>query len=108
MEFSEQVRKHTGIVLLVFSGFALTILDLYTSYILELHGFVEANPLMYYLSASHGLWVYIMVNLVISLFLIAFLAWGSVKKLDGFYRYLPMAIYCVVRGAAVVNNVLLL
>ncbi len=104
----EEVKRNANIILLTSIALVLTILDLYTSYILELRGYIEANPFMAYISTTYGLWMYISVNLLLSIFLITFLAWGSIKKLDGNYRYVPLLIFCVVRGAAVVNNVMLL
>jgi len=108
MDIAECVEKYEGILSLVLIGLFLTFIDLYSSYLLHQRGYIEANPVMNYLSINHGVWVFIILNLIFSLLIISFLTWGSIKKLDGKWSYLPLIIYCVIRGIAAVNNTYLL
>ncbi|MGM0510938.1 MAG: hypothetical protein ACQESD_07450 [Thermoplasmatota archaeon] len=80
-------------------------MDLYLSFVLTQMGYIEANPAMYHISNVYGLWTFVLVNMVLSVLVLGFLTWGSLEKVEGRWKYIPLLIYCVVRGAAVVNNV---
>ncbi len=108
MKILKQIIRDKGITSLLIIGSILTVLDLFTSKIGLERGHIEANPFMDQIIVNIGIGGFLVVNLILSALLLIFLAWGSVKKLEGQYRYLPLIIYCIIRGAAVVNNVLIL
>lgn len=84
----------------------LTLVDIYTSSRLLSMGYVEGNPFMSPLVSNLSLFV--VVNLFFSFCLILFLFHSSTRKLEGIHAYIPILVYCVVRGFAVVNNVVLI
>ena len=108
MDIPTVLKKNQWIAVLLFFAVLITILYLYTSYLLFMLGFVEANPFMNYLLTNFGLWFFITVNSVLSMLVLFILTWGSVMKLEGKFSYLPLTIYCIIRGAAVVNNMLII
>ncbi len=108
MDMPAILKKFPWLIVLLFFAILITILDLYTTYVLYRLGFVEANPLMYYIITNLGPWFFIVINFVLSMLLISFLTWGSIDKLEGKLIYVPLGIYCVIRGGAVMNNFLIL
>ena len=108
MDIPAVLRKNQWIAVLLFFALLITILDLYTTYLLHMLGYIEANPFMNYLLTNFGLWFFITVNFVQSMLILSFLTWGSVEKLEGKFSCLPLMIYCIIRGAAVVNNMRIL
>ena len=108
MKILDSIEKYKGLTCLLIIGSILTVLDLYTSKLRLERGHIEANPFMLQVIEGIGVTGFLMANLIISTLLIVFLAWGSLKKLEGRYRYLPLIIYCIIRGVAIVNNSLIL
>jgi len=108
MEILKQIIRDKGITSLLMIGSILTVLDLYTSKLRLERGYLEGNPFMDQIIANIGIGGFLVVNFILSGLLLTFLAWGSVKKVEGGYRYLPLIVYCIIRGAAVVNNVLII
>ncbi|MGM0405483.1 MAG: DUF5658 family protein [Thermoplasmatota archaeon] len=74
---------------LLIIGPILTVLDLYTSKVGLERGYLETNPFMDQIIANIGIGGFLVENLILSALLLTFLAWGSVKKLKGGYRFLP-------------------
>jgi len=107
MDITAILKKNEGITVLVLVGIFVSILDIYTSYILRQLGYREANPFMRYLMVNFGIWSFVVVNFILSILVISFLTWGSLEKLEGKFRYVPLVIYCVIRAVAVVNNMLI-
>jgi len=100
-------KEEHGITYLLVIAIGLTILDLYTTFIGLQRGFLEGNPIMRYVLTNLGMVGFLLINIVLSFSLLGFLTWGSIKKLEGKWRYLPIGVYCVGRGIFVVNNILL-
>ncbi len=105
MDLVRYFEGNERVVALSVVGWMLTVMDLYLSFVLTQMGFIEANPAMHHISEVYGLWTFVSVNLVLSVIVLVFLTWGSIEKVEGRWKYLPLLIYCVIRGAAVVNNV---
>ncbi len=101
-------RDERKIPYLLIIAIALTILELYTSFRGLQRGFTEGNPVMRYVLTNLGLVGFLFVNVVLSSLLLAFLAWGSMEKLEGEWKYMPIGVYCLLRGIMVVNNILIL
>ena len=108
MKILDLIEKPRGITCLLIIGSILTVLDLYTTKVGLERGYLEGSPFMDQIIANIGIGGFLVVNLILSALLLTFLAWGSVKKLEGQYCYIPLIIYCIIRGAAVVNNVLII
>jgi len=104
MNLTNQIRKHKAYTALISLGLFLTAVDLTTTYILHGRGYIEGNPFMRPILTEIGPTLFLLVNAVLSILLIAFLTYASTKKLEGKYQYLALIVYCVVRGAASVNN----
>jgi len=105
MDVVGYIEENEGVVALSVVGWMVTVMDLYLSFVLTQMGFIEANPVMHHISTEYGLWTFVLINLVLSVIVLVLLTWGSLEKVEGRWKYLPLLIYCVVRGAAVVNNV---
>ena len=107
MDIPTILKRNEGITALVLVGISVSILDIYTSYVLSKLSYIEGNPFMRYLMVNFGMWSFIVVNFILSILVISFLTWGSLEKLEGKFRYVPLVIYCVIRAVAVVNNVVI-
>ena len=128
MPLPDRIQKHRQITPLISISLFLTIIDIYTTYALHGRGHVELNPLMRPILTNLGPTAFLLINFTLSFLLIAFLAHASIKyfgisqkfqismelqcnssrKLEGRYQYLPLLVYCVIRGSVVVNNLLIL
>jgi len=108
MNLANLIKKHKAYTALVSLGLFLTVLDLSTTYTLHGRGHIEGNPFMRPILTEFGPTLFLLINVVLSILLIAFLAYASEKKLEGRYQYLPLIVYCVLRGAASLNNLLIL
>ncbi len=108
MSIPREVQRDRGILTLLSLGVAFTFIDIYTSVLLWHQNYIEANPIMDYVFTYWGLLGFVIINLFLSALLLSFLSWASIYRLEGKSRYLPLLIYCVLRGIVVVNNSLLL
>jgi len=108
MNLPEQIQKHKAYTALISLSLFLTALDLYTTYILHGRGYIEGNPFMRPILTEFGPTLFLLINTILSLLLIAFLTYASAKKLEGRYQHLPLTVYCFLRGAASLNNLLIL
>lgn len=103
------IRKYKGMVLLLTAGLILSILDIYTTVVLHARGHIEWNPHMRGMLESYGSWGFVVINLALSLLVLVFATWAPIKKIESEKaRYLPLIVYCVIGGTAVVNNSLIL
>jgi len=101
-------KEERGITYLLVIAIALTILDLYTTFIGLQRGLIEGNPIMYHILTNYGWIGFFLVNTALSVLMVGFLTWTSIEKLKGIMKYPPIGVYCVIRGYFVVNNILLL
>ena len=108
MNLPEKLQKHKQITVLISLSLILTAVDLHTTYVLHGRGYIEWNPFMRYILTSIGSMTFLLINFTLSFLIIVFLAYGSVQKLKGRYRYLPLITYYVIRGSAVGNNLLVM
>jgi len=102
------LKKHKQFTALVSLSLFITVLDLATTYVLHGRGYIEGNTFMRQILSEFGPTPFLLINAIFSILLIAFLAYASAKKLEGRYQYLPLIVYCAVRGAASLNNLLIL
>ncbi len=107
MNLTNRIRKYKAYTALISLGMFLTALDLVTTYVLHGRGYIEGNPFMRPILAELGPTLFLLINAVLSIMLIAFLTYASAKKLEGRYQYLPLLVYCVLRGAVSLNNLLI-
>ncbi len=102
---------------------AITILELYSTAVLAQRGFTEGNPIMRPVLTRLGLPAFLLFNAVLSVVLLSFLAWGSLELLKDdretkakdrtsetleMMKYIPIGTYCLIKGFAVVHNLLLM
>lgn len=95
-------------ILLTIAALLVSVGDIYTTVVLYGKGYTEANYLMRILLDTYGTTGFVFVNAVLSFIIIYILVIGPLKYLknEGKWMYVPLLIYCIGRGAAVVNNVL--
>jgi len=108
MNLTNQIKKHKAYTALLSLSLIFTALDLATTYILHGRGYTEWNPFMRPILTAFGPTQFRLINSILSILLIAFLAYASTKKLEGKYQYLPLIVYCLLRGAASLNNLRIL
>lgn len=106
MNITREVKRNRGIVLLLILSLTLSILDIYTSVLLWQRGYIEGNPVMNYMFTYWDPLGFAIINLFLSTLVLSILSWISVCLLEGRSKYLPLLIYCLVRGVVVGNNVL--
>ena len=102
------LEDHGKMLVLFFFGVLVSLLDVYTSHLGLERGFVEGNPVMNEILVLWGVAGFVVLNLTVSVLLLLLLFWGSVKNLHGYHQYIPLIVYCVLRTAAVTNNLLLI
>jgi len=107
MNLHDQIQRYKAYTALISLSLFLTALDLVTTYLRHGRGYIEGNPFMRSLLTEFSPTLFLLINAVLSILLIAFLASASTKKLDGRYQYLPLIVYSVLSGTASVNNLLL-
>jgi len=58
--------------------------------------------------AEFGPTLFLLINAVLSILIITFLGYTSAKKLNGRCQYFPLIVYCVLRAATSLNNLMIL
>ena len=108
LELRNEFTYPREMILLTIAALLVSVGDIYTTVVLYGKGYTEANYLMRILLDTYGTTGFVFVNAVLSFIIIYILVIGPLKYLknEGKWMYVPLLIYCIGRGAAVVNNVL--